>query len=64
MAVISKLLNIFTEEQWGEIYYALESKVQGIKAGAFGPEEKRGDNKRWVEDLEEMMTRISDDLDV
>lgn len=60
----SKLLDIFTEEQWGEIYYALESKVKGIKDGAFGPEEKRGDNKRWIEDLTEMMERISDEVDV
>ena len=60
----SQLLDIFTAEQWGEIYYALETKAKMIKAGGYGPEEKRGENKRWIEELNEIMTRISDDVDV
>lgn len=60
----SKLKDIFTDEQLGEIYYALETKVDLIKKGYFGPEEKRGENKRWIEDLEEMMAVISDEVDV
>jgi hypothetical protein len=53
-----------TDAQWGEIYYALGSKMEMIKKGYMGPEEKRGANKRWVEDLEEIMTRISDEVRV
>lgn len=58
------LLDIFTEEQWGEIYYALETKAKMIKNGGYGPEEKRGENKRWIEDLTEIMDRISSEVDV
>lgn len=53
-----------TKEQWGEIYYALDTKARLIKDGFYGPEEKRGANKRWIEDIQEIMTRISDKVDV
>ena len=58
------LTDIFTEKQWGEIYYALETKAKMIKDGQYGPEEKRGENKRWIEDLNEIMDRISGEVDV
>jgi hypothetical protein len=59
-----ELLDLFTQDQWVEIYYALEDKARRIKNGEYGPEEKRGDNKRWIEDFEEIMARISDEVDV
>lgn len=58
------LTDIFTQTQLEEIFYALETKVDLIKKGYFGPEDKRGDDKRWIEDLEEIMTLISDEVDV
>jgi hypothetical protein len=54
----------FTKEQWAEIYYALDTKTHLIKDGFYGPEEKRGANKRWIEDIQELLTRISDKVDV
>jgi hypothetical protein len=54
----------FTDEEWAEIYYALEGKAKLIKDGFYGPEEKRGENKRWIEQLNEIMVRISDEVDV
>ena len=53
-----------TKEQWAEIYYALDTKAHLIKDGFFGPEEKRGQNKRWIEDMKEIMTTISNKVDV
>lgn len=59
-----QLLDLFSREEWTEIYYALGTKVKLIKDGYFGPEEKRGENKRWIGDLNEMMGRISEEVDV
>lgn len=53
-----------TKEQWIEIYYALDTKANLIKDGFYGPQQKRGDNKRFIEDLREIMTRISDKVEV
>ncbi len=58
------LLDVFTTTQLEEIYYALETKVKMIKNGDYGPEDKRGEDKRWIEDLEEIMGRISGEVDV
>jgi hypothetical protein len=41
----SELLDIFTKEQWGEIYYALETKAKMIEKGDYGPEEEEGDDE-------------------
>lgn len=58
------LTDVFTADQWVEIYYAIEDKARRIKAGEYGPEEKRGDNKRWIEDLQEIMHRIASEVEV
>ena len=53
-----------SNDDWSEIYYALEDKAKAIKDGVYGPEEKRGDNKRWIENLNEIMETISSKVDV
>lgn len=52
-----------SKEQWIEIYYALDTKINLMKDGFFGPEDKRGDNKRWAEDMKEIMELISRKVD-
>lgn len=62
---MAKSTNVpLTHDEWIEVYYALESKVMAIKAGHMGPEEKRGDNKAWIEALEDIKTKISDRVSV
>lgn len=58
------LLDLFTYDELAEIYYALEDKARRIKAGEYGPEEKRGEDKRWIGQLKEIMARISDEVEV
>lgn len=51
-------------DDWIEIYYALEATARRIKNGDYGPEEKRGENKRWIEHLNSIMEQISSKVDV
>ncbi len=64
MAKRSVLLDMFTRDELIEIYYALESKAMAIKAGQMGPEERRGEDKRWIRSLKEIMAKISNEVDV
>lgn len=50
--------------EWQEIYYSLESKVNAIKAGYYGPENKRGEDKRWIGDINSIMEKIASQVDV
>ena len=45
-----------SDEDWIEIYYALESKAIAIEHGAYA-DDKRG-KKRWIRHLREIMNKI------
>ena len=49
---------MLTNEDWVEIYYALETKVWGLIMGDYGPEDSPGDTKRWVLHLKEIQGKI------
>lgn len=42
----------FTHEDWVEIDCALGTKMWAIEDGVYDPECSRGENKRWVKDLQ------------
>ena len=48
-----------TEDDWMEIYYALETKILEIKSGAY--EEKPGDNRKLINQLEVIQDKIGPD---
>lgn len=52
---------ILTESDWGEIYYALESKRLGINRGYYGPEDQPGDDEKWVDHLDSIEEKIGPD---
>ncbi len=47
-----------TDDQWQEVYYALGDKVEMIKKGHYGPEDRKGENRRWMRDIREIMEEI------
>lgn len=49
---------------WGEIYYALESKVTAIQAGFYDPEDNEGDNAAWITHLKSIMRKIQSKVEV
>jgi hypothetical protein len=48
----------FKKSDWEEIYYALESKVNAIERGYYGPEENPGEDEDWIEHIRELMAVI------
>jgi hypothetical protein len=52
-----------TLRQWVEIYYSLDSKIAGIKSGSYGPDIK-GDTKKWVNELADIMDEIEINVEV
>lgn len=53
-----------TKAQWVEVYYAMSAQVNAIKKGFYGPQDKRGADKHWIEDLKEIMEQIQGETDV
>lgn len=44
----------FTEKQWAEIYYAVDSKLKSVEDGPLGPDEEWVDEMKAIKsDLEE-----------
>ncbi len=57
-------VSVFSEKDWAEIYYSLDSKINGIKKGFFGPEDKPGENKEWIAQLKKCAKAIAKHHDV
>ncbi|HYA34101.1 MAG TPA: hypothetical protein VEF03_00710 [Candidatus Binataceae bacterium] len=50
-----------SQEDWVEIYYALESKSEAIERGEYGVEFERGEDARWLAHLSAIKRKIGDD---
>jgi hypothetical protein len=50
-----------TREDWEEVYYALRSKREAIREGAYGPEDRPGEDEKWATRLNVLMKRIGTD---
>ncbi len=53
-----------TAGQWQEIYYALDSKMMAIKTGLMGPQLMRGENRKWISELADIMVEIESVVEV
>ena len=45
-------------EDWVEIVEALGSKIHLIQSGQLGPEDRRGDDKKWIAHLRRIIRKI------
>lgn len=54
----------FNKREMEEIYYALESKVKAVQNGDYAPEDKPGDDQRWIADMKRIMKKIERHYDV
>jgi hypothetical protein len=52
------------QADWEEAYYALETKVKGIEAGNYGPEDNPGDDEKWIRHLKAIMRKIEKQVEV
>lgn len=52
---------VLSRNDWGEIYYALESKLEVIKQGRYDPEDEPGQNEKWSADLKSILQKIGPD---
>ncbi|HVN91219.1 MAG TPA: hypothetical protein VMT61_15515 [Candidatus Binataceae bacterium] len=50
-----------THDDWAEIYYALESKLDELRQGRLGNELEKGEDKKWVLHLEAIKKLIGPD---
>lgn len=48
----------FTESDWVEIVEALGSKIRQIETGQLGPEDRPGDDKKWIAHLRKIIRKI------
>lgn len=46
------------DDDWVEVVTALETKARRIRSGDLGPEEKPGEDARWVAHLNEVRQKI------
>ena len=47
-----------TRDDWVEIVEALGSKIHMIQSGQLGPEDRRGDDKKWIAHLRRIIRKI------
>jgi hypothetical protein len=50
-----------TECDWEEIYYAIDTKIQALEDGKYGPGDYPCQNKEWVTHLTEIQGKIGPD---
>ncbi len=50
-----------TREDWSEIYYALEAKLQALRQGKYGPEDEPGQDAQWIAHLDALRAKIGPD---
>jgi hypothetical protein len=50
-----------TQEDWAEIYYALDTKSLALRRGDYAPEDEPGEDARWVAHLEAIKEKIGPD---
>lgn len=50
-----------TQEDWAEIYYALETKSLAIRQGRYNPEDSLGQNVAWAAHLDALLEKIGPD---
>lgn len=48
----------FDEADWIEIIEALGSKIRQIQSGQLGPEDRLGDDKKWIAHLRRIIRQI------
>jgi len=48
----------FEETDWIEIIEALGSKIRQIQSGQLGPEDRPGDDKKWIAHLRRIIRKI------
>jgi hypothetical protein len=50
-----------TQEDWAEIYYALETKSLVIRQGRYDPADSPGQNIAWIAHLDALLEKIGPD---
>jgi hypothetical protein len=50
-----------TQEDWAEIYYALETKSLAVRQGKYNPEDSPGQNAEWITHLDALIEKIGPD---
>lgn len=50
-----------TQEDWTEIYYALETKLLALRHGEYGREFEPGQDAKWIAHLETVKRAIGPD---
>ncbi len=50
-----------SEEDWAEIYYALDTKSSLLRQARFGTEMEPGQDARWIAHLKRIMRKIGPD---
>jgi hypothetical protein len=50
-----------TQEDWAEIYYALETKSLALRQGIYGREDKTGQDAEWIAHIEAVKQTIGPD---
>jgi hypothetical protein len=50
-----------TREDWCEIYYALELKLQALRKGKYGTEDYAGQDAAWITHLDAILRKIGPD---
>jgi hypothetical protein len=50
-----------TQEDWAEIYYALDTKTLAVRRGDYGPEDVLSRDAAWIAHREAIKERIGSD---
>ena len=50
-----------TQEDWCEIYYALETKSLALRQGKYGPEDEPGQDAEWIAHIKTIIQKFGPD---